>query len=97
MTRRQKIWLTIVLLVGAINAVAYRHAWRMTHFVAAGRNRNVPPGPFVNQRLAPDIDVVRVLLGGVPATHTMLQNPWHTRQMHDAKDERFLWIEIGHG
>jgi pimeloyl-ACP methyl ester carboxylesterase len=42
MKLRAKIWLTIAGLFVLLNVVAYRHAWRMTHFVPAG-NRTAAP------------------------------------------------------
>jgi len=41
-TRRRKLWLLIALLFVLMNFVAYRHAWRMTHFVAAGNRTSAP-------------------------------------------------------
>ena len=33
--RRNKLWVGIAVLLATANAVAYRHAWRLTHFVPA--------------------------------------------------------------
>jgi uncharacterized protein len=42
MTRRAKLLAAAAILFVGMNLVAYRHAWRMTHFVAAG-NRTASP------------------------------------------------------
>ena len=43
MKRRLISWLLLTLvLVFVMNAIAYRHAWRMTHFVAAGKRTLAP-------------------------------------------------------
>lgn len=42
MKRRAKVWLTMAGLFVALNFVAYRHAYRMTHFVERGERTDRP-------------------------------------------------------
>jgi uncharacterized protein len=57
-SRRAKLWAVIGILFVAANGIAYRHAWRMTHFVPAGARTNSP------EKLSA-LDKVAVLVRGV--------------------------------
>jgi hypothetical protein len=57
-SHRAKLWPMIAVLFVALNAIAYRHAWRMTHFVPAGTRTKSP------ERLSL-LDKIAVLSRGV--------------------------------
>lgn len=59
-SRRARLWVGIVGLFIAANAIAYRHAWRMTHFVSAGNRTESPDRLSVAGKIAVLISGVKI-------------------------------------
>lgn len=43
-----------------------------------------------------DLNVIRVGMGAVAKMETVLENPWHVRNVRDSKNESFFGTEIAH-